>query len=52
MRYWATPKSVSPASWKKGTSIAFRLLILPGTVAFWPLLAVRWAKASSRRRNP
>jgi hypothetical protein len=36
----------------RGTSIAFRLLILPGTVAFWPLLAVRWAKTYSRCRNP
>jgi hypothetical protein len=35
-----------------GTSFAFRLLILPGTVAFWPLLAARWVKTSSRRGNP
>jgi hypothetical protein len=26
----------------QGTSCAFRLLILPGVVAFWPLLAVKW----------
>lgn len=28
----------------KGTSIGFRLLILPGTVALWPLMAMKWFK--------
>jgi hypothetical protein len=27
----------------RGTSAAFRLLILPGSVALWPLLAAKWA---------
>ena len=27
-----------------GGSWGFRLAILPGTVAFWPLLARRWAR--------
>ncbi|MBI1237854.1 MAG: hypothetical protein GC199_00780 [Alphaproteobacteria bacterium] len=31
---------VDPAA--QGTSTAFRLLILPGVVALWPLLLVRW----------
>jgi hypothetical protein len=26
----------------RGTSLSFRLLILPGVVAFWPILAWRW----------
>ena len=26
------------------SSLGFRLLILPGTVAFWPLLARRWLR--------
>jgi hypothetical protein len=26
----------------RGTGIGFRLLILPGVAAFWPLLARRW----------
>jgi hypothetical protein len=30
----------------RGTSFGFRLLILPGTAALWPLLAKRWAAAS------
>jgi hypothetical protein len=30
----------------RGTSVGFRLLILPGTTALWPLLAKRWAAAS------
>ena len=28
----------------QGTSIAFRLIILPGSVALWPLLAWRWVR--------
>ncbi|MCI0354317.1 MAG: hypothetical protein L0099_04640, partial [Acidobacteria bacterium] len=28
------------------TPLAFRLLILPGVVAFWPLLALKWLKAA------
>jgi hypothetical protein len=26
----------------RGTSVWFRLLLLPGCVALWPLLAVQW----------
>lgn len=29
----------------RGTSWAFRALILPGSAALWPLLAVKWARA-------
>lgn len=29
-----------------GSSIAFRLLIVPGTLVFWPLLLLRWAAGS------
>jgi hypothetical protein len=29
----------------RGTSVLFRLLILPATVALWPLLAAKWIKA-------
>ena len=28
-----------------GASVGFRLLILPGTVALWPLMAAKWIKA-------
>ena len=31
----------------RGTSAAFRALILSGSVALWPILAAKWA----RRRN-
>ncbi|MCZ6727295.1 MAG: hypothetical protein O7A98_08050 [Acidobacteria bacterium] len=34
---------VDPAA--AGASGGFRLLILPGTVALWPLLAWRWLRA-------
>lgn len=26
----------------KGTGIGFRLLILPGLIALWPLMLIRW----------
>jgi hypothetical protein len=32
---------IDPAA--RGTSAAFRLLIMPGTVALWPVLAAKWA---------
>lgn len=38
-----------------GTSIAFRLLIFPGAVAFWPFLLRRWLGATVQppeERNP
>lgn len=31
---------IDPAA--KGSPLAFRLLIFPGVVAFWPLLLKRW----------
>jgi hypothetical protein len=33
---------IDPAA--RGTSAVFRLLILPGAVALWPLLATKWAR--------
>ena len=37
-----------------GSSYGFRALILPGTAALWPLLAIRWARGESGpvERNP
>ena len=29
----------------KGASIGFRLIILPGMVALWPLMAAKWIRA-------
>ena len=37
---------VDPAA--AGASWGFRLLILPGSVALWPLLAWRWLHADGR----
>lgn len=28
----------------RGTSPVFRLLILPGSIALWPFLAIRWVQ--------
>jgi hypothetical protein len=33
---------IDPAA--RGTSAAFRLLILPGSAALWPALAAKWAR--------
>ena len=35
----------------RGASIGFRLIILPGTVALWPLIAAKWIKARTPERN-
>jgi hypothetical protein len=37
---------IDPAA--RGTSVRFRLLILPGTIALWPILATKWAKIAKR----
>lgn len=29
----------------KGSSIGFRIIILPGVIVFWPLLLKKWIKA-------
>ncbi len=31
----------------RGCTPGFRLIILPGAAAFWPLLAARWARRRS-----
>jgi len=38
----------------KGASLAFRLLIIPGAAALWPILLLRWARGQSppMERNP
>lgn len=38
-----------------GSSLGFRILIFPGSVAFWPLLLRRWAARKNEppeERNP
>jgi hypothetical protein len=34
----------------RGSGIGFRLLILPGIAAFWPMLLLRWIRARSEGR--
>jgi hypothetical protein len=36
----------------RGSSVLFRLLILPATVAFWPFLLAQWIKAAKYRATP
>ena len=37
--FWGGPRVVPGV---KGSSIAFRLMILPGVVLLWPIVALRW----------
>ena len=32
----------------RGTTLGFRLLILPGSVALWPLVLTKWMNAARR----
>ena len=41
---WRGAGVVDPAA-RKGT-LGFRLLIVPGSAALWPVLAVKWMRAS------
>ena len=36
----------------RGSSVLFRLLILPATVAFWPFLLAQWIRAAKYRAIP
>lgn len=36
----------------KGASLGFRLLILPGTVALWPLMLRKWIRADKSEGVP
>ena len=36
----------------RGASLGFRLLILPGTIALWPLMATKWIKAPRSGCHP
>ena len=33
-----------------GAPVGFRLIVMPGVAALWPLLAVRWVKAAGGGR--
>lgn len=39
---WGLPR-IDPAA--RGSSLAFRLIILPGTVALWPVLLRHWLRS-------
>jgi hypothetical protein len=34
----------------RGTSVAFRLLLVPGATVLWPWLAIKWMSAFRRSR--
>jgi len=39
----------------QGSGVGFRLLILPGVTAFWPMFLLRWRRATAEppvERNP
>jgi hypothetical protein len=31
-----------------GTKLGFRLIIIPGTIVFWPLLLSKWIKSNKK----
>jgi hypothetical protein len=47
---WRGVERVDPAA--AGGSLGFRLLILPGAAALWPLLLRRWASGVRRPPEP
>lgn len=34
-----------------GSGLGFRLIIIPGTIVFWPLLLKKWITAERHRNN-
>lgn len=34
-----------------GASLGFRIIIIPGTMVFWPLLLRKWIKAAKQVRH-
>jgi hypothetical protein len=42
---WAVGR-IDPAA--RGAPLGFRVIILPGVVALWPVLAVQWFRALSK----
>lgn len=35
----------------KGTKLGFRLIIIPGSVVFWPILLRKWIRASKNQHD-
>lgn len=35
----------------KGSSIGFRIIIIPGVIVFWPFLLKKWIKAKSQSHD-
>lgn len=35
----------------KGSTIGFKIIIIPASTVFWPLLLIKWIKASKTRSN-
>lgn len=34
-----------------GSSIGFRIIIIPGSIVFWPLLLKKWINAKSKKHD-
>jgi len=34
-----------------GSSIGFRIIIIPGTAVFWPLLLMKWLRVKNKKHN-
>jgi hypothetical protein len=46
---WRGIDRIDPAA--HGAPWTFRLLMLPGVIALWPMLALRWQKAARTRER-
>lgn len=47
---WKGASRIDPAA--GSTGVPFRLLIVPGSVALWPLLAAKWRSTAGKARHP
>ncbi len=47
---WKGVTAIDPDG-AKGTRLGFRLIIIPGTMAFWPVLLKKWISASVKKND-
>ncbi len=47
---WRGAARIDPAA--VGSTRGFRLIILPGSAALWPLLLLRWLRGAGRPEEP
>ena len=43
---FVTSEFIASTRWRSMRRLGFRLIVLPGVAALWPLLLLRWCKGS------